>query len=93
MAFALSNVASRENRNGAVQSRTVCFFRKIIKNEVSLMVGVHVEDIIVSGEQDLRDNRTVDRSFLSGVATFTTFFVNTPCLKEPQKRRTSVASL
>ena len=30
-----------------------CVFRKIIKNEVSLMVGVHVEDIIVSGEQDL----------------------------------------
>ena len=29
--------------------------RKIIKNEVSLMVGVHVDDIIVSGEQDLCD--------------------------------------
>ena len=30
-------------------------FRKIIKNKVSLMVGVHVDDIIVSGEQDLCD--------------------------------------
>ena len=30
-------------------------FRKIIKNEVSLMVGVHVNDIIVSGEQLLCD--------------------------------------
>ena len=30
-----------------------CGFRKIIKNEVSLMVGVHVDDIIVSGEQGL----------------------------------------
>ena len=29
--------------------------RKIIKNEVSLMVGVHVDDIIVSGEQVLCD--------------------------------------
>ena len=36
-----------------------CAFRKIIKNEVSLMVGVHVDDIIVSGEQDLCDNRIV----------------------------------
>ena len=32
-----------------------CVFRKIIKNEVSLMVGVHVDDIKVSGEQDLCD--------------------------------------
>ena len=32
-----------------------CVFRKIVKNEVSLMVGVHVDDIIVSGEQDLCD--------------------------------------
>ena len=32
-----------------------CVFRKIIKNEVSLMVGVNVDDIIVSGEQDLCD--------------------------------------
>ena len=32
-----------------------CVFRKIIKNEVSLMVGVHVDDIIVFGEQDLCD--------------------------------------
>ena len=30
-----------------------CVFRKIIKNEVSLMVGVHVDDIIVSGDRDL----------------------------------------
>ena len=30
-----------------------CVFYKIIKNEVSLMVGVHVDDIIVSGEQDI----------------------------------------
>ena len=30
-----------------------CVFRNIIKNEVSLMVGVHVDDIIVSGEQGL----------------------------------------
>ena len=32
-----------------------CVFRKVIKNEVSLMVGVHVDDIIVSGEQVLCD--------------------------------------
>ena len=32
-----------------------CVFRKIIKNEVSLIVGVHVDDITVSGEQDMRD--------------------------------------
>ena len=32
-----------------------CVFCKIIKNEVSLMVGVHVDDIIVSGEKDLCD--------------------------------------
>ena len=32
-----------------------CVFRKIIKNEVSLMVGVHVDDIIVSGEKYLCD--------------------------------------
>ena len=32
-----------------------CVFRKIIKNELSLMVGVHVDDIIVSGEQDVRN--------------------------------------
>ena len=29
-----------------------CVFREIINNEVSLMVGVHVGDTIVSGEQD-----------------------------------------
>ena len=32
-----------------------CIFRKTIKNKVSLMVGVHVDDIIVSGEQDMCD--------------------------------------
>ena len=32
-----------------------CVFREIVKNEMSLMVGVHVDDIIVSGEQDLCD--------------------------------------
>ena len=32
-----------------------CVFRKIIKNEVSLMDGVPVDDIIVSGEQVLCD--------------------------------------
>ena len=32
-----------------------CVFSKIIKNKVSLMVGVHVDDIIVSGEQVLCD--------------------------------------
>ena len=26
-----------------------CVFRKIVDNEMSLMVGVHVDDIIVSG--------------------------------------------
>ena len=37
-----------------------CVFRKIIKIEVSLMVGVYyVDDIIVPGEQDLCDNRIV----------------------------------
>ena len=49
MAFAPSDVASQENWNGAVQSR------KINKNEMSLMVGVLVNDIIVSGEQDMCD--------------------------------------
>ena len=28
-----------------------CVFRKVIKNEVLLMVELHVDDIIVSGEQ------------------------------------------
>ena len=37
-----------------MQSGTVCF-RKIIKNMVSLMVRVHVDDTIVSGERDLCD--------------------------------------
>ena len=32
-----------------------CVFRKIIKNEMSLMGGVHVDDIIVSGEHDICD--------------------------------------
>ena len=32
-----------------------CGFRKIIKNEVSLMVGVHVDDTMVFGDQDLCD--------------------------------------
>ena len=32
-----------------------CVFRKIIKKEVSLMIGVHVDGIIVSGEQVLCD--------------------------------------
>ena len=32
-----------------------CVFRKITKNDVSLMVAVHVDDIIVSGEQVLCD--------------------------------------
>ena len=32
-----------------------CVFRKIIKSEVSLMVGLHVDDIIVSGEHVLCD--------------------------------------
>ena len=49
MAFAPSDVASQENWNGAVQSR------KINKNEMSLMVGVLVNDIIVPGEQDTCD--------------------------------------
>ena len=32
-----------------------CIFRKMINNKVSLMVGVHADDIIVSGEQDMCD--------------------------------------
>ena len=32
-----------------------CIFRKVINNKVSLMVGVHVDDIIVSEEQDMCD--------------------------------------
>ena len=32
-----------------------CAFSKILKKEVSLMVGVHVDDFIVSGEQDMSD--------------------------------------
>ena len=32
-----------------------CIFRNIINNKVSLMVGVHVDDIIVSGKQDICD--------------------------------------
>ena len=30
-----------------------CVFTLMVKNEVSLMVGVCVDDIIVSGEQDV----------------------------------------
>ena len=30
-------------------------FRKMVNDKVSLMIGVHVDDIIVSGEQDMRD--------------------------------------
>ena len=29
-----------------------CVFRLLVKDEVSLMVGVHVDDIIVSGGKD-----------------------------------------
>ena len=32
-----------------------CVFRKIIKHEVSLMVGVHIDDIILSGGQYICD--------------------------------------
>ena len=32
-----------------------CISRKIFNNKVSLMVGVHVDGIIVSGEQDICD--------------------------------------
>ena len=32
-----------------------CIFRNIINNKISLMVGVHVDDIIVSGKQDICD--------------------------------------
>ena len=32
-----------------------CVFGKIIKNEMSLMVGVHVDNVIVSGEQNMCD--------------------------------------
>ena len=32
-----------------------CIFRNIINNKVSLMVVVHVDDIIASGEQDMCD--------------------------------------
>ena len=32
-----------------------CIFRKMINNKVSLMVGAYVDDIIVSGEQDMCD--------------------------------------
>ena len=32
-----------------------CIFRKMINNKVSLMVGAYVDDIIVSGEQDMWD--------------------------------------
>ena len=30
-----------------------CVLRKMVENEVSLLVGVHVEDIMLSGEQDM----------------------------------------
>ena len=41
----INNTISRENRNQAVQGPTTSFFvtGKIIENEVSLMVGVHVD--------------------------------------------------
>ena len=32
-----------------------CIFRKMVNDKVSLMVGVHVDDIIVSEEQDMCD--------------------------------------
>ena len=32
-----------------------CVFRKITKYEVALMIRVHIDDIIVSGEQDVFD--------------------------------------
>ena len=32
-----------------------CVFRKKVGDEISLMVGVHVDDIIVSGEHDVCD--------------------------------------
>ena len=38
-----------------MQSQTVCFSQDY-KNGVSLIVGVHVDDIIVSGERDLCDD-------------------------------------
>ena len=54
MTFAPSNVTSLENWDRAVQTEP-CVFRKIITNEVSLMVEFYVDDIIVSGEQDMFD--------------------------------------
>ena len=42
-----------------------CVFRKIVKNEVSLVVGFHGDDIIVSGEQGV-----CMASYLSAQATF-----------------------
>ena len=32
-----------------------CIFRKMVNGKVSLMVGVHVDDIILSGEKDVCD--------------------------------------
>ena len=32
-----------------------CIFRKMVNDKVSLMVGIHVDYIVVSGEQDLYD--------------------------------------
>ena len=32
-----------------------CVFRLLVKDEGSLMVGVHVDDIIVSGGKDARE--------------------------------------
>ena len=36
-----------------MQSRAPCIFRLMVKDKVSLMVGVHVDDIIVSGGKNV----------------------------------------
>ena len=42
--------------DGMEQSKAEpCIFRKMINGKVTLMVGVHVDDIIVSGEKDVCD--------------------------------------
>ena len=38
-----------------------CSFRKIAKNEVSPMVGVHVDDIMVPGEQGIMRDEFFDQ--------------------------------
>ena len=44
-------MANRESRNGAQYKAVPLVVRKMAESEVSLMIGVYVNDIIVSGSR------------------------------------------